>query len=273
MLRLPVLSTVACLVLAFGAQAQETADSRSVLASVAGLAAGDLLNIRERASPFAKVLGRLENGSLVNRHECELVEGYEWCRIEAADAQLSGWSPARYLLALDIEEGETLRPDDALSYAAPLPSALEARFADEPATPPGMDDADIAAVEELANRLRSATASRSSPAALTGEETDFSVPVPTARPDMNNGDIPCARHIGQPMTFCAVHVARTGPASADVTVTWPDGGSRIIEFRDGEPVRANAGGELRFTREGTLNMIRIGVAERFEILDALPFGD
>ncbi|MGT2467267.1 hypothetical protein ACVOMV_23705 [Mesorhizobium atlanticum] len=31
--------------------------------------------------------------------------------------------------------------------------------------------------------------------------------------------------------------------------------------------------ELRFTREGTLNMIRVGVSERFEITDELALGE
>jgi hypothetical protein len=86
-------------------------------------------------------------------------------------------------------------------------------------------------------------------------------------------EIPCARHVGQPMTRCMAGVKREGNGKADVTVQWPDGGARVIGFYDGKPAGADSRGEFRFTREGGLNMIRVGVSERFEITDALAFGD
>ena len=135
---------------------------------------------------------------------------------------------------------------------------------------------------------------------LADENDAASVPIPTPRPARDGSagdagtmvartaapasttaagsaapvtdDIPCARYVGQPMTRCAVVVARKGDNAADVTVTWPDGGTRIISFRDRKPSGSDAAGAFRFTREGTLNMIRIGPSERFEITDALPFG-
>jgi hypothetical protein len=58
-----------------------------------------------------------------------------------------------------------------------------------------------------------------------------------------------------------------------VTVTWPDGGIRIISFHAGLPANSDAPGEFRFTREGNLNLIRVGVSERFEITDALTLSD
>lgn len=87
------------------------------------------------------------------------------------------------------------------------------------------------------------------------------------------GEIPCARYIGQPMTRCEAAIARTGAEAAEVTVTLPDGGKRIIRFQDGKPEGSNSRGEFRFTREGDLNMIRVGTSERFEILDSLAFGE
>ncbi|UVK46893.1 SH3 domain-containing protein [Mesorhizobium sp. AR07] len=86
-------------------------------------------------------------------------------------------------------------------------------------------------------------------------------------------EIPCARYVGQPMAGCAANVVHTGAGKADVTVTWPDGGTRVISFSAGQPAGADAGGDFRFTREGSLNMIRIGVSERFEITDKLVLGD
>ena len=87
------------------------------------------------------------------------------------------------------------------------------------------------------------------------------------------GEIPCARYIGQPMTRCEAAIAHTGPEAAEVTVTLPDGGKRVIRFQDGKPEGSNSRGEFRFTREGDLNMIRVGTSERFEILDSLAFGE
>jgi len=86
------------------------------------------------------------------------------------------------------------------------------------------------------------------------------------------GIIPCARQFGQPMSLCQAGVVRGDAGQAVVSVKWPDGGERIIRFRDGKPESSNADEEFRFTREADLNMIRIGKGERFEIPDALPFG-
>ena len=86
-------------------------------------------------------------------------------------------------------------------------------------------------------------------------------------------EIPCARYVGEPMTRCAVSVVRKGNDKADVTVTWPDGGTRIISFVAGQPAGSDAPGDFRFTREGSLNMIRVGVSERFEITDAIALRD
>ena len=86
-------------------------------------------------------------------------------------------------------------------------------------------------------------------------------------------DIPCARYVGQPMTRCAVSVVHKGTDKADITVTWPDGGTRVISFYAGMPASSDSGSDFRFTREGSLNMIRVGAAERFEITDTLAFGD
>ncbi|WP_292854971.1 hypothetical protein [Mesorhizobium sp.] len=95
---------------------------------------------------------------------------------------------------------------------------------------------------------------------------------PPHAPDAT-GEIPCARYVGQPMTRCAVSVVRNGSSKADVTVTWPDGGTRVISFYAGQPAGSNSRSDFRFTREGTLNMIRVGVSERFEITDQLALGD
>lgn len=362
---------------------------------VRGIAANDLLNVREKPSPLGKTLGRLPNGSLVRLETCEDVEGYEWCRITALDADdLSGWTPARYLQSLaefsaEMErqaaapaeddggadepvpsemvraadgtpmpqpapreeaavaadpvtvaeapaeepastapdQAETAAPDDdaptetAVSEAdvdetevvqdgrgsrlagqePELPPGLEARFAGaEPAPLAGASSAETEQAEPepagepsapavAAERPQdedadgsgaadeTADAGEAAPEPPSGETEQVALAGETgaaARPPMGEvaGEVPCARHVGQPMTRCLLMVARSGDGEADVTVVWPDGGRRLIEFRGGVPARSDAADEFRYTREGTLNMIRIGRAERFEILDALAFG-
>ena len=95
---------------------------------------------------------------------------------------------------------------------------------------------------------------------------------PMHAPDAT-GEVPCARYVGQPMTRCEASIVRLGNNKAEVTVTWPDGGSRVISFYAGLPAGSNARSDFRFTREGSLSMIRVGVSERFEITDTLAFGD
>jgi heat shock protein HslJ len=90
------------------------------------------------------------------------------------------------------------------------------------------------------------------------------------------GTIPCAQHAGQPMGQCEFGVARAGGGYSTVVVKRPDGRQRIIFFRMGRPIGADtsqADGypELRATKEGDLNLIRIG-DERYEIPNAVVLG-
>jgi len=112
-------------------------------------------------------------------------------------------------------------------------------------------------------------------AAAVDTQTVAELP-PAQPPALSTGgtvNIPCARYVGQPMTSCAAKVVHKGTDRADVTVTWPDGGTRVISFYSGLPAGSNARGDFRFTREGSLSMIRVGVSERFEITDAVAFGE
>jgi heat shock protein HslJ len=90
------------------------------------------------------------------------------------------------------------------------------------------------------------------------------------------GQLPCARSPGQPMTQCEFGVARAGGGYATVVVKQPDGRSRAIYFRMGRPIGADtseADGykEFRVTREGDLNLVRVG-DERYEIPDSVVLG-
>jgi len=90
------------------------------------------------------------------------------------------------------------------------------------------------------------------------------------------GPLPCAQFVGQPMEQCEFGVARAGGGYATVVITKPDGRTRAIFFRMGRPIGAGTSeadnpGEFSASREGDLNLIRVGT-ERYEIPDAVPLG-
>ncbi|PWS35317.1 hypothetical protein DFH01_16920 [Falsiroseomonas bella] len=91
------------------------------------------------------------------------------------------------------------------------------------------------------------------------------------------GQIPCAREQGQPMASCAFGVERTrGRGNGQVTITWPGGGTRVIYFEDGTPMRydesqADGGARMTVGRQGDTFHIRIG-HQRFEIPEAVITG-
>lgn len=90
------------------------------------------------------------------------------------------------------------------------------------------------------------------------------------------GEIPCARTAGQPMTPCRFGVVRRGQGAAEVTVFWRDGGSRVIVFERGNPVRVGpspADGQARMTSSKQADLFRIQVgSQRFEIPEAVVTG-
>ena len=65
---------------------------------VAGVAAGDALNLRDARSSQAKVVARFGNGAALRNHGCKNVQGQRWCRVEAAgNARQAGWANGHYL--------------------------------------------------------------------------------------------------------------------------------------------------------------------------------
>lgn len=90
------------------------------------------------------------------------------------------------------------------------------------------------------------------------------------------GNIPCARAAGQPMGSCRFGVRREGGGSGSITVFWPDGGNRVIFFKNGTPSRydeseADGGARMAVRREADLFRVRIG-DQRFEIPEAVISG-
>ena len=175
-------------------------------------------------------------------------------------------------------------PAGQRAEAVPLPPGLDARFAGAPVpevpTPPlsATEPFYMLALSDVATEEAKAETAPAelSPTAPAGQAQ----PEPPARPEGDKVaalapstepaiafDIPCARYVGQPMTRCRAEAKRAAGGAADVVVTWPDGGTRVLQFRDGLPASSNGRGEFRYVREGNLNMIRVGVSERFEITD------
>jgi hypothetical protein len=236
----------------------------TIISIIGGLAPDDLLNIRATASPGGKIEARLPNGAAVKNYGCKAVNNYPWCKVEdTQDAHITGWAPARYLSpnnpAPPPEDGAAPATATVASQSPPeepQPDIAARLGGGEPAEPPSAAEIGKTAMLDAYGLAFAAAANAQSDA-----------PAPDAA-----GGIPCARRIGQPMTRCDVSVTRKDGDST-VTVTWPDGGARVIIFHSGQPASSDSPDELRFTREGTLNMIRVGVSERFEITDELALGE
>ncbi|MBF9058454.1 hypothetical protein HKCCSP123_04595 [Rhodobacterales bacterium HKCCSP123] len=87
--------------------------------------------------------------------------------------------------------------------------------------------------------------------------------------------IPCERP-GTGASQCDAGVVREGNGNGFVMVFWPDAGSRVLYFENGEIIRydqseADGGAMLGVTRLGDVQIVTVGDA-RFEVFDALLIG-
>ena len=73
------------------------------------------------------------------------------------------------------------------------------------------------------------------------------------------------------MGQCDAGVKRTA-GGGSVHVTTPDGGSRVITFRDGRVSASDADAPFRVERRDDWTIVRIGTVEVYEIPDAVVFG-
>lgn len=65
---------------------------------VRGLAAGDTLNVRSKASTKGTVIARLTQGTRVRNLGCDEIGQTRWCRIRTTgDVEVTGWVNGRYL--------------------------------------------------------------------------------------------------------------------------------------------------------------------------------
>lgn len=83
--------------------------------------------------------------------------------------------------------------------------------------------------------------------------------------------IPCVAEPGKPMSPCDAGIKRT-PGGGSVHVTTPDGGSRVITFKDGKVLATDAESPFRVERRDDRTIVRIGAVEVYEIPDAFVFG-
>ncbi|MER8826327.1 SH3 domain-containing protein [Mesorhizobium sp. M0938] len=276
------------------------AEEAPFVSIVTDLAPGDLLNVRATASAMGKIKARLPNGTSVNNLGCNDVNGYRWCKVAEIDnPQLTGWAPARYLnpenpAAVADEDTETTGESPATE--APIPETADQPLPDLTARLSATEPETAVTAAEAIGR---AAIEDALAVAASGNPSSGEMQAPAAEPAQSRAvnaappadaqavarlqppgppaagatsKIPCARYVGQPMTSCGANVERLADGKANVTVTWPDGGTRVISFAAGRPAGSNASGEFRYTREGSLNLIRVGVSERFEITDALALG-
>jgi hypothetical protein len=83
--------------------------------------------------------------------------------------------------------------------------------------------------------------------------------------------IRCVAEPDKPMSPCDAGVKRTA-GGGSVHVTTPDGGSRVITFRDGKVSGTDADAPFKVERRDDWTIVRIGAVEVYEIPDALVFG-
>ncbi|AID31930.2 SH3 domain-containing protein [Mesorhizobium huakuii] len=284
------------------------AEETPFISVVTGLAPDDLLNIRAKPSAIGKTEARLAAGASVRNLGCNDIDGHPWCKVQSDNPKAIGWAPARYLIPVNPATVPLDQADagDAATPPAAAQPDLTARLGG--AAHPVAPEAPMKSTAEIAmqDAYGLALAANETPstgeipalaqdAAADSDSAAGSLPVPTPRPDgaapavdtqtvaelppqptslaQGGGvEIPCARYVGQPMQRCAAAIVHKGADKADITVTWPDGGTRLISFYAGLPAGSDTKGDFRFTREGSLSMIRIGVSERFEITDTVAFG-
>lgn len=85
-------------------------------------------------------------------------------------------------------------------------------------------------------------------------------------------DVTCVTAAGAPRDRCPAGVIRLGMGEATVQLETPDGGQRYIYFKNGRPTGSDPQAPFRATRQGDVNIIRIGRFEVYEIPDAFVLG-
>ena len=85
-------------------------------------------------------------------------------------------------------------------------------------------------------------------------------------------EVPCITAADAPKGRCKAGVMRMSGGEATVELQTPDGGQRHIYFKNGRPDSSDANAPMHATRQGDVNIIRIGTVEVYEIPDAFVVG-
>jgi hypothetical protein len=85
-------------------------------------------------------------------------------------------------------------------------------------------------------------------------------------------EVPCITAADAPKGHCKAGVMRMAGGEATVELQTPDGGQRHIYFKNGRPDSSDANAPMQATRQGDVNIIRIGTVEVYEIPDAFVVG-
>jgi hypothetical protein len=89
------------------------------------------------------------------------------------------------------------------------------------------------------------------------------------------GNLRCSMKDGEEPGLCPFGVTREGRGNGMVTITKPDGRTRVVFFEKGTAIGADVSqadpGEFSASREGDATIVRIG-PERYEIPDAVIMG-
>ena len=85
-------------------------------------------------------------------------------------------------------------------------------------------------------------------------------------------EVPCITAADAPKGRCKAGVMLMAGGEATVELQTPDGGQRHIYFKNGRPDSSDADAPMRATRQGDVNIIRIGTVEVYEIPYAFVVG-
>ncbi len=85
-------------------------------------------------------------------------------------------------------------------------------------------------------------------------------------------DVKCVTSVGGKTGPCKAGVIRRGGGDAAVELKTPDGGQRKIFFTAGRASGSDSDAAFQVTRQGDLQIIRIGAVEVYQIPDALVVG-
>jgi len=120
---------------------------------------------------------------------------------------------------------------------------------------------------------RGETASYNLTIAITGAAARTSTDALVAGTKYNaTAEVSCVTSVGSKTGPCKAGVIRRGGGDATVELKTPDGGRRKLFFTGGRATGSDAEASFNVTRQGDLQIVRIGTVEVYRIPDALVVG-